>query len=79
MEESECWPAVGCIEAGQSITDLAFSSMSLFHHFTNIEKFQTSQTVIQRPLASHPRVAIPKKINILLLQPNGIEDQSSQV
>ena len=51
---------MGCIEAGQSITDVA-----LFfgvHHFLISrlwKQFQTTQTVVQRSTAGCPRVTTP--------------------
>ncbi|GFV46988.1 transposable element Tcb1 transposase [Trichonephila clavipes] len=57
MEASECWRVAGCIEAGQSITDVA-----LFfgvHHsvISRLRKqFQTTQAVVRRPVGSRPKV-----------------------
>ncbi|GFT11756.1 uncharacterized protein TNCV_3684031 [Trichonephila clavipes] len=60
MEDSENWRAVGCIEAGQSITDVALF-FGVYHSVISCswKQFQTTQTVVQRPLGSHPRVTTP--------------------
>ncbi|GFW46842.1 HTH_Tnp_Tc3_2 domain-containing protein [Trichonephila clavipes] len=60
MEDSERWRAVGHIEAGQSITDVAL----LFdvHHSVISrlwKQFQTTQTVVRRPVGGCPRVTTP--------------------
>ncbi|GFW91238.1 HTH_Tnp_Tc3_2 domain-containing protein [Trichonephila clavipes] len=60
MEDSERWSAVGRIEAGQSITDVAL--FFGFHHFVISrlwKQFQTTQTVVRRPIGGRPRVTIP--------------------
>ncbi|GFV78472.1 uncharacterized protein TNCV_3477871 [Trichonephila clavipes] len=60
MEDSERWCAVGCIESAQSITDV-----TLFFgiHHTVISRlwkpFQTTQTVVRRPVGGRPRVTTP--------------------
>ncbi|GFT50177.1 HTH_Tnp_Tc3_2 domain-containing protein [Trichonephila clavipes] len=60
MENSEPWHAVGCIEAGLSITDVAhFFGV---HHsvISRLRKqFQTTQTVVRRPVGDRPRVTTP--------------------
>ncbi|GFV15710.1 transposable element Tcb2 transposase [Trichonephila clavipes] len=60
MEDSERWRAVGRIEAGQSITDVAlFFGM---HHSVISrlwKQFQTTQTVVRRPVGGRPRVTTP--------------------
>ena len=67
MEYSKRWRAVERIEAGQSITDV-----SLFfgvHHSVISrlwKKFQTTQTVVRRPVDGRLRVTTPAKIDILL-------------
>ena len=59
-EDSECWRTVGHMEAGQSITDVA-----LFFGVHNSvisrlwKQFQTTQTVVRRPIAGPPRVTTP--------------------
>ncbi|GFU38362.1 transposable element Tcb1 transposase [Trichonephila clavipes] len=60
MEDSESWRAVGRIEAGQSITNVA-----LFfgvHHSVIPrlwKQFQTTQTVVRRPVGGHLRITTP--------------------
>ncbi|GFV81514.1 HTH_Tnp_Tc3_2 domain-containing protein [Trichonephila clavipes] len=60
MEDSERWRAVGHIETGQSITDVA-----LFfdvHHsvISRLWKlFQTTQTVVRKPVGGRPRITTP--------------------
>ena len=64
MEDSEFWCAVGCIEAGQSITDVAV--LFAFHHSVISrlwKELQTTQTVVQRSQGLQPL----RKIDILLL------------
>ncbi|GFU28824.1 transposable element Tcb2 transposase [Trichonephila clavipes] len=62
MEDSERWRAVGRIEAAQSITDVA-----LFfgvHHSVisrSWKQFQTTLTVVRRPVDGHPSVTIPSE------------------
>ncbi|GBM06462.1 hypothetical protein AVEN_58308-1 [Araneus ventricosus] len=60
MEDSERWRIVGCIEAGQSITDVA---LFLGVHHSAISRlwkqFQTSQTAVRTPVAGRPRVTSP--------------------
>ncbi|GFT98061.1 uncharacterized protein TNCV_3362681 [Trichonephila clavipes] len=66
MEDSERWPAVGRIEAVQSITDVAlFLRRSSFCNLTFMETTQTTQTVVRRPVSGQPRVTTPRKIDIL--------------
>ncbi|GFV59165.1 transposable element Tc3 transposase [Trichonephila clavipes] len=50
MEDSELWRAVGCIEAGQSITDVAIF-FSVHHSVISRlwKRFQTTQTVVRYP------------------------------
>ncbi|KFM65883.1 hypothetical protein X975_18856, partial [Stegodyphus mimosarum] len=60
MEDSEHWRAVGRIKAGQSITDVVL--FFAVHHFVISrlwKQFQTTQTVVQRPVARHPSVTTP--------------------
>ncbi|KFM77033.1 Transposable element Tcb2 transposase, partial [Stegodyphus mimosarum] len=60
MEDSERWLAVGRIEAGQSITDVALF-FDVHHSVISRlwKQFQTTQTVVRRPLAGRPRVTAP--------------------
>ncbi|GBL73424.1 hypothetical protein AVEN_159432-1 [Araneus ventricosus] len=60
MEDSERWRGIGRIEAGQSITDIALF-FAVHHSFISRlwKQFQTSQTVVRRPVASLPRVTTP--------------------
>ncbi|GFW53948.1 transposable element Tcb2 transposase [Trichonephila clavipes] len=60
MEDSERWHAVGRIETGQSITNVA--------HFFGVhhsvisrlwKQFQTTQAVVRRPVCGRPRVTTP--------------------
>ncbi|GFT70444.1 transposable element Tcb1 transposase [Trichonephila clavipes] len=62
MEDSERWRAVGRIEAGQSITDVAFF-FGVHHSVISRlwEQFQTTQTVVRRPVGSRPRVTTPEE------------------
>ena len=60
MEDSERWRAVGRIEAGQSITDVALF-FGVHHSVISRlwKQFQTTQTVVRRPVAGRPRVTTP--------------------
>ncbi|GFV32313.1 HTH_Tnp_Tc3_2 domain-containing protein [Trichonephila clavipes] len=60
MEDSERWRAVGRIEAGQSITDVAFS-FGVHHSVVSHswKQLQTTQTVVRRPEGGRPRVTTP--------------------
>ncbi|GFX94886.1 HTH_Tnp_Tc3_2 domain-containing protein [Trichonephila clavipes] len=62
IENSEPWRAVGRIESGQSITDIALS-FGVHHSVISRlwKQFQTTQTVVRRPLGGHPRVTNPEK------------------
>ncbi|GFT01970.1 HTH_Tnp_Tc3_2 domain-containing protein [Trichonephila clavipes] len=60
MEDSERWRAVGCIEAGQSITDVTLFfgvHHSVISRFW--KQFQTKHTVVRRPVGGRPRVTTP--------------------
>ncbi|GFU96766.1 transposable element Tcb1 transposase [Trichonephila clavipes] len=60
MEDSEHWRAVGRIEAGQSIKDAAL--FFGIHHYVISglwKQFQTTQTVVRRPVGGPPRVTTP--------------------
>ncbi|GFV97116.1 HTH_Tnp_Tc3_2 domain-containing protein [Trichonephila clavipes] len=60
MEDSERWCAVERIEAGQPITDVALFfgvHHSVISHLW--KQFQTTQTVVRRPVGSHPIVTTP--------------------
>ncbi|GBM84008.1 hypothetical protein AVEN_110138-1 [Araneus ventricosus] len=60
MEDSERWRAVGRIEAGQSITDVALFFGARHSVISRLWKqFQTSQTVVRIPVAGRPRVTTP--------------------
>ncbi|GFY05105.1 HTH_Tnp_Tc3_2 domain-containing protein [Trichonephila clavipes] len=62
IEDSQRWSAVGRIEAGQLITDLA-----LFFRFPHSvasrlwKQFETTQTVFRRPVAVRPRITNPEE------------------
>ncbi|GFU15933.1 transposable element Tcb2 transposase [Trichonephila clavipes] len=60
MEDFERWRAVGRIEAGQSITDVALF-FGVHHSVISRlwKQFQTTQTVVRRPVGGHPRVTTP--------------------
>ncbi|GBM10608.1 Transposable element Tcb1 transposase [Araneus ventricosus] len=60
MEDSERWRAVGSIEAGQSITDVALY-FGVHHSVISRlgKQFLTSQTVVRRPVAGRSRITIP--------------------
>ncbi|PRD19228.1 UNVERIFIED_CONTAM: hypothetical protein NCL1_58067 [Trichonephila clavipes] len=60
MEDSERWCAVGRIKAGQSITDVALF-FGVHHSVISRlwKQFQTTQTVVRRPVGSRPRVTSP--------------------
>ncbi|GFS65133.1 HTH_Tnp_Tc3_2 domain-containing protein [Trichonephila clavipes] len=62
MDDSERWRAVGHIEVGQSITDVALF-FGVHHSVISRlwKQFQTTQTVIRRPIGSRPRVITPAK------------------
>ena len=54
------WRAVGRIKAGQSITDVALFfgiHHSVISHLWKL--FQTTQAVVRKPVAGHPRVTTP--------------------
>ncbi|GFV83989.1 transposable element Tcb1 transposase [Trichonephila clavipes] len=60
MEDSERWCAVGRIEAGQLITDVALFFGVHHSAISHLGKqFQTPQTVVRRPLGGLPRVTTP--------------------
>ncbi|GFX20821.1 HTH_Tnp_Tc3_2 domain-containing protein [Trichonephila clavipes] len=61
MEDSERWRAVECIEAGQSITDVALF-FGIHHSVISRlwKQFQTPQTVVRKPVGGHPRVTPPR-------------------
>ena len=62
MEDSEHWRAMGRIEAGQSITDVALFFGILHSVISRLWKqFQTTQTVVRRLVSSRPRVTAPEK------------------
>ncbi|GFX53308.1 transposable element Tcb2 transposase [Trichonephila clavipes] len=60
--DSERWRAVGRIEAGQSITDVALF-FGIHHSVISRlwKQFQTTQTVVRRPVGGRPRVTTPAK------------------
>ncbi|GFX57183.1 uncharacterized protein TNCV_2964621 [Trichonephila clavipes] len=60
MEDSERWRAVGRIEAGQSITDVALF-FGVHHSVISRlwKQFQTTQTDSRRPVGGRPRVTTP--------------------
>ncbi|GFX45082.1 uncharacterized protein TNCV_3431301 [Trichonephila clavipes] len=59
MKDSERWRAVGCTEAGQSITDVALF-FGVHHSVISRlwKQFQTTQTVVRRPVGGRPRVTV---------------------
>ena len=60
MKGFEHWHAVGSIEAGQSITDVVLFfdvHYSVISHLW--KRFQTKQTVVQRPVDRRPRFTTP--------------------
>ena len=60
MVDSERWRAVGRIESGQSIIDVAL--FFGFHHSVISrlwKQFQSTQTVVRKFVAIHPRVTTP--------------------
>ncbi|GFY30233.1 uncharacterized protein TNCV_3091401 [Trichonephila clavipes] len=63
MEDSERWCAVGRIEAGQSITDVALF-FGVHHSVISRlwKQFQTPQTVVRRPVGGFPRVTTPAEV-----------------
>ncbi|GFT30770.1 HTH_Tnp_Tc3_2 domain-containing protein [Trichonephila clavipes] len=60
MEDSERWRAVGRIEAGQSIKDVALF-LGVHHSVMSRlwKQFQTTQTVVRRPVGGCPKVTTP--------------------
>ncbi|PRD27446.1 UNVERIFIED_CONTAM: hypothetical protein NCL1_35329 [Trichonephila clavipes] len=60
MKDSERWRAVGCIEAGQSISDVALF-FGVHHSVISRlwKQFQTTQTGVRRPVGGRPRVTTP--------------------
>ena len=68
MEDSEYWRFVGHIETGQSITDVAL--FFGFHHSVISrlwKRFQTTQTVVQKPVADRPRVTTPAEYRYIAI------------
>ncbi|GFS52613.1 transposable element Tcb1 transposase [Trichonephila clavipes] len=60
MEDSERWRAVGRIEAGQLITDVALFFGVHYSVISRLWKqFQTTQTVVRRPVGGRPRATTP--------------------
>ncbi|GFV34046.1 transposable element Tcb2 transposase [Trichonephila clavipes] len=59
-KDSERWRAVGCIEARQSIIDVALF-FGVHHSVISRlwKQFQTTQTVVRKPVGGHPRVTTP--------------------
>ncbi|GFV58970.1 transposable element Tcb2 transposase [Trichonephila clavipes] len=57
MEDSERWRAVGRIETGQSITDVALF-FGIHHSVISRfwKQFQTTQIVVRRPVGGRPRI-----------------------
>ncbi|GFY36155.1 HTH_Tnp_Tc3_2 domain-containing protein [Trichonephila clavipes] len=60
MEDSERWRAEGCIEAGQSITDVALF-FGIHHSVISRlwKQLQTTQTVVRKPVGGCPRISTP--------------------
>ncbi|GFX88912.1 transposable element Tcb2 transposase [Trichonephila clavipes] len=60
MEDSERLLAAGRIEAGQSITDVALF-FGVHHSVISRlwKQFQTTQTVVRRPVGNRPRITTP--------------------
>ncbi|GFV02929.1 uncharacterized protein TNCV_2743921 [Trichonephila clavipes] len=60
MKDSECWRAVGRIETGQTITDVALF-FGVHHSVISRlwKQFQKTQTFVQRPVDGHPRLTNP--------------------
>lgn len=60
MEDSEYWKAVKCTEVRQSFTNVA-CFFGIHHSIISWlwKQFQTSQTVVWRPVDNHPRVTTP--------------------
>ncbi|GFS51485.1 transposable element Tcb1 transposase [Trichonephila clavipes] len=60
MEYSERWRAVGLIEVGQSITEVALF-FGVHHSVISRlwKQFQSTQTVVRRPVGGRPRVTTP--------------------
>ncbi|GFW60215.1 HTH_Tnp_Tc3_2 domain-containing protein [Trichonephila clavipes] len=57
MKDSEHWRAVGRIEAGQSITDVALF-FGVHHSVISRlwKQFETTQTVVRSPVGGRPRI-----------------------
>lgn len=68
MVDSERWRAVGRIEAGQSIKDVALF-FGVDHSVISRlwTQFQTSQTVVRRPVPGRPRVTAPSEDRYIAL------------
>ncbi|GFW87319.1 HTH_Tnp_Tc3_2 domain-containing protein [Trichonephila clavipes] len=67
-EDSERWRAAGRIEAGQSITDVALFFGILHSVISRFwEQFQTTQTVVRRPVGGHPRVTTPVEVRYIAI------------
>ncbi|GFV90847.1 uncharacterized protein TNCV_2324161 [Trichonephila clavipes] len=72
MEDSERWRAVGRMEAGQSITDVALffgAHHSVISHLW--KQFQTTQTVVQKPVGGRPRVTTHTEDLYIAIVANG--------
>ncbi|GFV00054.1 uncharacterized protein TNCV_4057271 [Trichonephila clavipes] len=60
MEDFELWRAVGRIETGQSITDVALF-FGVHHSVISClwKQFQTTLTVVRRPVGGRSRITTP--------------------
>ncbi|GFT37256.1 transposable element Tcb2 transposase [Trichonephila clavipes] len=67
-ENSERWRAVGRIEAGQSITDVALF-FGIHHSVISRlwKQFQTTQTVVRRPVGGRLRVTTPAEDRYIVI------------
>ncbi|GFX94600.1 HTH_Tnp_Tc3_2 domain-containing protein [Trichonephila clavipes] len=62
IEDSEHWCAVGQIETGQSITDVALFFDVHYSVISRLWKqFQTTQAVVRRAVGDRPRITTPTK------------------
>ncbi|GFX06176.1 uncharacterized protein TNCV_642221 [Trichonephila clavipes] len=81
MEDSQRWRAVGRIEAGQSITDVAlfFGAFIILSFNVYGNNSKQHRQLSKGPWAVAQGLQPPRKIDILLLWPSGIAERHPHV
>ncbi|GFX04208.1 uncharacterized protein TNCV_3973571 [Trichonephila clavipes] len=81
MKDSESWRVVGRIEAGHSITGAALFFGVHQSVISRLSKqFQTTQTVVRRPVGGRPRVTAPSEDQyIAIVAKRGIAERPPHV